>query len=360
MGFPTFAPNEYATQEGAAYWTQLTLKAQEARHALRGGDKTDAECRDDIVEMNSAVGYGDAHANGEPAKEMAKALRKWYGLDHIKAEHILFTQGASDGLHAIFKVVNQGKPGGKIVTTLPYYSLYVGADHQNHLHGVNLFARANKPQAQGGTPGYSLTAEALRDSIRYLDKDYHGHKTPPINAFLFCDTHNPTGRVVGAEEWRKIATVVKEHPEAPIILDEAYAEMVFSPEEDEHASDSPKGPALKKQHVSLLEVAPELRDRIIILRSASKALSLAGERIAVVMTANAKLKQAIGDAKATIHGSTTASLQTVYAKAMNKLDKTELHYIERFYRPQVELVQKRLREMGATMPDPHYRVEGAF
>ncbi len=84
-------------------------------------------------------------------------------------------------------------------------------------------------------------------------------------AVLICNPSNPLGTIIDEDELKKIADVLRQYPELHIIFDEAYAEMAFKP------------------MPSFLKIAPDLKSRTIILRSATKALSAAGERMAILL-----------------------------------------------------------------------------
>jgi len=99
--------------------------------------------------------------------------------------------------------------------------------------------------------GFRMTPEALRAAI-----------TPKTKALILCSPSNPTGAAYTAEQLRALADVAAEH-RFWIIVDEIYGELVYG------------GFAQK----SIVEVAPELRDRIIIVDGVSKTFAMTGWRI---------------------------------------------------------------------------------
>lgn len=372
MGKPTFAINDKVALEAMDRWQQLYVSSLQARRDLEplykeacldkaielGGinqeeiiqNKSENEetkklqevvkevsnnarsAREAIITKKAASGYGNPQGDTEARELMAQAFTKWYDQP-IDKDHVLFTVGDAGALHATFKVINKRVPNGRIVTPFPHYSLYAGADGQNNLHPIDVMREK----------GYCLTAKALEQSIANAtaNAELDGKK---ISAFLFCDPSNPLGTVVGADEWRRIAAVLRKNPGIPIILDEAYAELQLN----------------GKKLVSLLHVAPDLRSRMIIMRSATKGLSAAGERMAVAMVFDKQLMAEILSANIGVYGHSSRINQHAYAKAMSQLDDKELETIAVFYRKQVELVNKRIKKMGAAMPDPDHKVEGSF
>lgn len=74
---------------------------------------------------------------------------------------------------------------------------------------------------------------------------------------------NPSGMAYSAEELTALATVLRDHPDVLIMLDELYEHILFD----------------GREHVSLLHVAPDLVDRILLVGGASKTYAMTGWRI---------------------------------------------------------------------------------
>ena len=197
--------------------------------------------------------------------KVVRGFKSEYGIE-FNPEEIMFTPGGQFGLAAIFNMIEKMSPGGKIVTPSPWYvnheilsSLY----HQggSKLHPIDILS----------TPGHKITKDALQNSLNTLHSPLNsnlnplnGPQNPPIAAFLFCIPGNPLGNIMHKNDWLELIPTLKKF-NVPIVLDEAFAEIVF-----DHNFET-----------SLLHAAPELADRIIIMRSGTKALGLSGERLAV-------------------------------------------------------------------------------
>src|SRR5690606_1534019 len=143
-------------------------------------------------------------------------------------------------LHCIFSAINKRIPDGMIVTPFPHYALYVGPQGKNRLFPIPVMKEK----------GYRLTAKSLAQALEAATAEAKKRGTK-LSTFLLCDPNNPLGTALDEVELKKIAKVLKNYPDLFIVLDEAYAEMRL------------KG----KFSVSLLSVAPELKDRIILMRS---------------------------------------------------------------------------------------------
>ncbi|MBY4840025.1 aminotransferase class I/II-fold pyridoxal phosphate-dependent enzyme [Pantoea sp. DY-5] len=74
---------------------------------------------------------------------------------------------------------------------------------------------------------------------------------------------NPSGMVYSADELTALATVLRDHPNVLIMLDELYEHILFD----------------GREHVSLLHVAPDLAERILLVGGVSKTYAMTGWRI---------------------------------------------------------------------------------
>jgi len=307
MGKPELPINKYTSMFMKDYWEKIS---------------------------SSAIDYGDPQGDLEPRKLMAEAMSRWYET-YVDPNNILFTVGGAGALQGIFATLKtlhqETTPNFRIITPFPYYTLY--GDYDNHLHPIDVMKN----------PGYKLTAESLQVSINQAyDLAIEDHGYPKV--ILLCDPNNPLSTVLGKKELEKIADILRKYPDIHIILDEAYAEMCLD----------------GNKHISLLTAAPDLKDRIIIMRSATKALSAAGERMAITIAFNEQIMAMLLQKNISNYGHAPRSLQMAYATTMSKFTLEEQKNIVNFYRPKLEYVKRRLIEMGANMPDPHYNPEGTF
>ncbi|MEC7521598.1 MAG: pyridoxal phosphate-dependent aminotransferase [Myxococcota bacterium] len=100
--------------------------------------------------------------------------------------------------------------------------------------------------------GFRLTPEALEAAV-----------TDKTKALILCSPSNPTGSAYTGAQLRALADVAKAKGDYWIIVDEIYAELVYDGFQQE----------------SLLTLAPELRDRIIVVDGVSKTYAMTGWRI---------------------------------------------------------------------------------
>ncbi len=277
-----------------------------------------------------AIEYDNPQGNIDARKTMSKAMSNWYKTE-IKENHILFNVGGAGALKAIFSSLQEDNHEFRIITPFPYYSLY--AESSMSLHPINVMNNV----------GYRLTAQSLKQSLDLAYQLATTDKKRP-KAILFCDPNNPLGTVLTKKELSQIAKVLRDFPDLYIIMDESYAEMNLD----------------KDQHLSLLSVAPDLKRRMIILRSGTKGLSAAGERMAITLAFDQHLMMKLIQHNIINCGHAPISLQLAYAKTMLLFQDIDRQTIVNFYLPKVEYVHKRIVEMGANLTENKERPEGAF
>ncbi|MEM7095235.1 MAG: aminotransferase class I/II-fold pyridoxal phosphate-dependent enzyme [Actinomycetota bacterium] len=98
-----------------------------------------------------------------------------------------------------------------------------------------------------------------------LDPDrFEAALDPGTKILLFCNPHNPLGRMFDHDELAGMVDVALRH-DLIVVSDEIWCDLTHQP-----------------GHIPLWEAFPEIRDRCITLGSASKSFSLAGLKTAVV------------------------------------------------------------------------------
>ncbi|MCF0247705.1 MAG: pyridoxal phosphate-dependent aminotransferase [Synergistes sp.] len=191
-----------------------------------------------------AIKRGESHYtlnNGivELRKEVCNYYKRRFGLDYAP-DQVLVAAGAKPLLYeALQALVDEGD---EVVLFAPAWVSYV---EQIHLAGgvekiVDTIATDLLP-----------TRESLLAAI--------GPKTVGIILNSPC---NPTGAIYPEATMKMIAEVAKEK-DLWIIFDEIYERFAYAP----------------AKHVNLLNVAPEIKDRVLIINGVSKAYAMTGWRI---------------------------------------------------------------------------------
>lgn len=318
LGKPSYPINQNTVRSYKKYWDQIEKQA-ELWHSNPNHE----------IE-NCAIDYGDPHGDLHARTLMAEAMSNWYDTD-ISVDNILFTVGGIGGLKIIFNALNNlHAPKFRVITPFPFYPAYANNPH-HILHPIDVMSNS----------GYQLTAKSLETSIKSAyelsEKDGYLPK-----AILICNPSNPLGTIVKENELQKIALVLEKYPDLQVIIDEAYAEMNFI--------DIP----------SFFHHAPELKQRMIVLRSATKALSAAGERLAVLLVFNPAIKNELIKEQITAYVHPPRSSQLAYSETMLNFSQDERNSMSSYYQTKVNYVMNRLKNMGAEMPCPFYQVEATF
>ena len=318
MGKPTYPVNSHTVAAYLQYWNNIQLKLEKASFQAKEGE---------------AIDYGDPSGDKQPLQLMASALTKWYGVEFC-SNNLLFTVGGAGALRVIFETFNdQNKdiPHYRVITPFPHYTLY--SDNRHTLHPIGLMKQE----------GYRLTKQAIMESIEEAYNLSKNDGNIP-KMMLLCNPVNPLGTSLTETEFNHIAEALREYPDIHLVLDEAYAEMNWR---DEKA-------------LSVYEIAPDLKERITVLRSATKGHSAAGERMAVMMTFNHQLMGNYRSKNISLVGHAPKSSQYAYATAMSSFDANTKRGIKEYYQPKLMYVSSRLKEMAASMPDPVYTPEATF
>jgi aspartate aminotransferase len=127
----------------------------------------------------------------------------------------------------------------------------------------------------GGTPviiacgvddQYKLTAAKMEKAI-----------TAKTKAIMLNSPSNPTGMVYSEQELNSLANVLKQHPNVYIISDDIYEHILFN----------------GNTFSNIVNVAPELKHRAIVVNGVSKAYSMTGWRIGYTACNDAMLIKAM-------------------------------------------------------------------
>lgn len=178
------------------------------------------------------------------------------------------------------------------------------------------------------SPTFKLTADQLDVAI-----------TPRTRWLILNTPSNPTGAVYGARQLEALAQVLRRHEHVAVLCDEIYQELVYPP----------------AAFASLAEVAPDLRDRLLIVNGVSKAHAMTGWRIGWGAGPADLIK-----AMATLQGQTTSHASSIAQHAALEAvggDQSHLQTFRERLLKRRNLVCDRLSAMpGLTCRVP----EGAF
>ncbi len=135
-------------------------------------------------------------------------------------------------------------PGSEVIIPAPYWVSYPDMVAGND--GTPVMVTC--PQSQQ----FKITAAQVEAAI-----------TPKTRWLILNTPSNPTGIAYSGDELRAIAAVLVKHPHVGVLTDEIYDELWYEP----------------GAIASLVQVAPQLADRVLLVNGVSKTYAMTGWRI---------------------------------------------------------------------------------
>jgi len=194
----------------------------------------------------AAIGRGETKytsVTGTPElqKAILETLRRKTGQQYSQAEITIGGGGKQVIFTAFMATLDQGD---EVVIPAPYWVSYPDMVLANE--GTPVIVSC------GEETGFKLTPEALAGAL-----------TERTKWVILNTPSNPTGAVYSRGELAALAAVIKDHPAVYVLTDEIYDEI--------HFGDEPI--------TSLVAVAPELKDRVLVTNGVSKAYAMTGWRL---------------------------------------------------------------------------------
>lgn len=255
---------------------------QEGGHILNANEAPSSIIERYGDQISQAL-ISDLHRYPDPlASEVRDKLAAYVGA---RPEEVLVTSGGDEGIKLVMEALVE--PGQVILTHSPSFSMY-------EISGTIRGARMVKVQ---DLPGFRIDVEGLIRAAQEED--------PAL--IILCVPNNPTGQALTREEVQRII----ESTQAPILLDGAY--MEFAQE----------------------DLTDLYSDRVLVLRTLSKAFGLAGARLGYLVSSEAL----IGDITLVKPPyNTTRTSQVLASLALDLVDEVRAR-VEMIKRERDSLVQ---------------------
>ena len=186
--------------------------------------------------------YVPSNGIDELRKAITDGLKTDFGFDY-SPDQVSVTAGGKFSIFALLHVLID--KGDEVLIPAPYWVSY--PDMTELAEGTSVIVPSTEKT------GFKITAKDLESKI-----------TEKSKLLILNSPSNPTGSVYSKEELKSLAEVLKKHPKIFVMSDDIYNKLVFS--------ESGLAP-------QILEVAPELKERVIIINGASKTYSMTGWRI---------------------------------------------------------------------------------
>ncbi len=198
---------------------------------------------DDAVDGMRKIpgGYRRPRGESEVLKVVADDFRATHGTEVDPERQVVLVNGVIEALRLSAEAVIN--PGEQAVIPAPHYFLY-----------------PDDAVMADGTPIIVQTSEA--NDFKITPSELRFALTPQTKVFFFNSPLNPVGSIYSQAEMRALAQALRERPETVIFCDEVYERIYLDGE----------------RPVSLWEVAPDLRDRMLIMSSLAKSTGWSEKR----------------------------------------------------------------------------------
>ncbi|WP_337997856.1 pyridoxal phosphate-dependent aminotransferase [Oleispirillum naphthae] len=135
-------------------------------------------------------------------------------------------------------------PGDEVIVPAPYFGCYV--EETALCKGVPVVVETTQEE------GFRLDPQRLEAAI-----------TPRTKWLILNNPNNPSGAVLGLGHLKGIAEVLRRHPQVWVLSDDIYEHLIFD----------------GKAFHSILEAAPDLKDRTLVVNGFSKTFCMTGWRL---------------------------------------------------------------------------------
>ena len=235
--------------------------------------KTPAHICNAAIEAITDGFHGYTMNTGMP--ELREAISEKLKRDNrlsYPVDQIVCSNGAKQSIG--FSLLATIDEGDEVIIPAPYWVSYPQM--------VKLAGGTPVPVSTQFDNNYKLTPGQLEEAI-----------TGKTKALILCSPSNPTGACYTRNELKELASILEDHPEILIFSDEIYEYIVFDDE-----------------HVSILNAAPELKDRTILINGFSKGFAMTGWRLGYMAG-----PKNIVDAVAKIQSQETSAPSSISQKA---------------------------------------------
>ncbi len=261
--------------------------------------------------------YTPAAGIPELRNAVAAMMQRELGIA-CSADEVVITVGGKQALFNLMLALLD--PGDEVVIPAPYWVSY---PEMARLAGARPVIVPTQAEAH-----FKLSPEALAAAI-----------TPRTRLFVLNSPSNPTGMRYTAEELGALSEVLRAHPRVWIVSDEIYRKILFD----------------GAQHASIVQVAPDLAERTVIIDGASKAYRMTGLRVGFAIGPK-PLMRVMAAIQGQSTSNTCAIAQRMALAAIQSEDDGIAEMCEAFARRRNRVLEVLGGIDGVRLPKP----EGAF
>lgn len=216
-------------------------------------------------------GYTINTGTPELREAIVEKLRRDNQLEY-RPEQIVVSNGAKQSIgFTLFATVD---PGDEVIIPAPFWVSY-----------------PEMVKLADGTP--VIVKTSIENDFKLKPEELEKALTERTKALILCSPSNPTGSMYSREELEGLAEVLRAHPDVLILSDEIYEYIVFDGE-----------------HQSILQAAPDLKERTVVVNGFSKGFAMTGWRLGYIAGPDS-----IVQAVAKIQSQETSAPSTISQKA---------------------------------------------
>jgi cysteine-S-conjugate beta-lyase len=182
---------------------------------------------------------------------------------NIKPEWIVFTPGVVPALHVAVRSLTH--PGDEVILQEPAYHPFFPVVTNSGCKIVNNGLKLVKGR-------YEMDYENLEEKFHPKTRPLNGQGR--IKTIIFCNPHNPVGRLWKRDEIIRMGEIVINNGSV-VISDEIHCEILF------------KG----HKHTPFASISNEFEQNSIVCMSPSKTFNLAGLEVSSIIIPNKKLRE---------------------------------------------------------------------
>lgn len=230
---------------------------------------------------------------------------------------ILVTNGGKQAVYQAFATLLD--PGDEVILPAPYWTTYP--------ESIRLAGGIEVPVVAGAEQNYIPTIEQLDAAV-----------TDKTRAVVLCSPSNPTGAVMSRQQLEEFAAWALKR-ELWVVSDEIYQNLIYG----------------EASFTSILEVAPELADRTLLLNGVAKTFAMTGWRVGW-MIGPADVIKAATNLQSHLSSHVNNVAQQAAAAALTGPQEPIEDMRRAFDRRRQEIVRRLSEIEGFRVPTP----EGAF
>lgn len=267
-------------------------------------------------------GYSAAEGREETLEAIVDLYKTYYPTAAFTKNEVMVTLGATGALaHAFAVLIN---PGDKVITFTPFFSLY--ESQVNNLGGEAI--------------KISTQETHFKPNLKLLEQAIQTH--PTTKAIVLNYPNNPTGVGLDPEETKALAALLKKYPALHIIIDDVYRDLSA------------------KEHTTVLDFEPELKNRCIVINSGSKGLAGSPARRIGTVGAREELIKAMTQQQNISLTSVPDETQIALIRAIEERLHPKTNWLknaQKIYRENSQFVLKKLQQLNMA---PVSKPEGGF